>query len=240
MSISIRIQGRRIYIAGETYPVKDQIRAIGAKWDADHKMWWVGLTARAEAEQLAARLNAAPAKASRAAAPARKPSPAKVEGEFSVSRPSRDRHDRYEVGACIFFGKINGGCYGTIIEAGKSKDDDDDQWMCWARVRPATEDELAPVRARREAAASKKADAERLKAIHQQVRRQSFDGPRPEGRTIVIETQPMGPQTIYIVSGETVYAKHPGYHDDWRETVGQVTDAALASEIVALADRLGL
>lgn len=57
MSIQIETEGRRTYIVGNTYPVRDQIRALGAHWDSERKAWW---TAKAEeARQLAERLNGA-------------------------------------------------------------------------------------------------------------------------------------------------------------------------------------
>lgn len=85
-----------------------------------------------------------------------------VEGEWSVERRSSGKNDSYTVGDCIFFSKVNGGTYGVIIEAGKYRDDDTDEWMCTARVRPATEDEIAPVRARREERAAAKQAAKEL------------------------------------------------------------------------------
>lgn len=59
MSIQIQTEGRRTYLLGNTYPVRDQIRALGAHWDPDRKAWW---TAKAdEARQLVERLNGAQA-----------------------------------------------------------------------------------------------------------------------------------------------------------------------------------
>lgn len=60
--ISIETQGRRHYIKGNTFPIKDQLRAAGCKWDPDHKAWWT--SKREVAEQLA---GAAPAAAPAAA-----------------------------------------------------------------------------------------------------------------------------------------------------------------------------
>lgn len=57
MSITLQPEGRRTYITGNTYPHRDAIRGIGAKWDADRKAWWTGK--RAEAEALVAKLGAA-------------------------------------------------------------------------------------------------------------------------------------------------------------------------------------
>lgn len=58
MSITIQTEGRRTYIAGNTYPHRDAIRDIGAHWDAARKMWWTAK--RAAAERLAAQINQAP------------------------------------------------------------------------------------------------------------------------------------------------------------------------------------
>lgn len=57
MTISIQTEGRRSYIVGNTYAVREKIKALGAHWDGQRKAWW---TAKAdEAAQLVAALNAA-------------------------------------------------------------------------------------------------------------------------------------------------------------------------------------
>ncbi|HKY40745.1 MAG TPA: hypothetical protein VJN18_32645 [Polyangiaceae bacterium] len=60
-TITIQSEGRRHYLIGNTYPIKDKLRAAGAKWDSDRKAWWTGK--RDLAEQLAsgASAEAAPA-----------------------------------------------------------------------------------------------------------------------------------------------------------------------------------
>jgi hypothetical protein len=55
MTITIQSEGRRHYLVGNTYPIKDAIRAAGCKWDADRKSWWTGK--RETAEALAAKLS---------------------------------------------------------------------------------------------------------------------------------------------------------------------------------------
>lgn len=40
MSITIETVGRRHYITGNTYPMKDQIRAAGCHWDGERRAWW--------------------------------------------------------------------------------------------------------------------------------------------------------------------------------------------------------
>src|SRR3990167_10623125 len=58
MSITLQIEGRRTYIIGNTYPIRDRIKALGAHWDGDRRAWWT--SKRAEAEQLVAQLNEQP------------------------------------------------------------------------------------------------------------------------------------------------------------------------------------
>lgn len=42
MSVTIEKQGRRIYLIGNTFPLKDRIKAMGGHWDGDRRAWWVG------------------------------------------------------------------------------------------------------------------------------------------------------------------------------------------------------
>ena len=49
-----------VEITGNTYPVKDKLRAIGAKWDAGKKCW---LISSRKAQEAAAIVKTAPAKA---------------------------------------------------------------------------------------------------------------------------------------------------------------------------------
>ena len=42
MSIQIEKVGRRYYVTGNTYAIKDQLRSKGCKWDPDRKQWWTG------------------------------------------------------------------------------------------------------------------------------------------------------------------------------------------------------
>ena len=44
----------RIAITGNTYPVKDQLKALGARWDADTKAWMVPASQAAAARALVA------------------------------------------------------------------------------------------------------------------------------------------------------------------------------------------
>lgn len=42
MSITVQKIGRRHYLRGNTYPVKDSLRTAGCKWDPAEKAWWTG------------------------------------------------------------------------------------------------------------------------------------------------------------------------------------------------------
>lgn len=54
MAIQTQNEGRRTYLIGDTYPIRDQLRDAGAHWDAARKAWWLG--SRERAEQLAGAL----------------------------------------------------------------------------------------------------------------------------------------------------------------------------------------
>lgn len=60
MSAAIQIdsQGRRHYLRGNTYPIKDALRDAGCKWDGAEKAWWTGK--REVAERLLAAAVTAP------------------------------------------------------------------------------------------------------------------------------------------------------------------------------------
>lgn len=52
--ITTEVDGRRIYIKGNTYPIKDQIKALGGKWDDGRKAWWIGAAKGAALDALLA------------------------------------------------------------------------------------------------------------------------------------------------------------------------------------------
>lgn len=56
MTITLEHVGRRIYLIGNTYPVKDQIRDAGAKWDPERKAWYVGSQRKEVAEKIVGHL----------------------------------------------------------------------------------------------------------------------------------------------------------------------------------------
>lgn len=58
MNIQISSEGRRHYLTGNTYPIKDQLRSAGAHWDRDRGAWWT--SKRDVAESFLAAASAAP------------------------------------------------------------------------------------------------------------------------------------------------------------------------------------
>ncbi len=49
MALTIESSGRRHYLCGDTYAIRDKIKAAGFKWDPDRKCWWTGQREKAEA-----------------------------------------------------------------------------------------------------------------------------------------------------------------------------------------------
>jgi len=60
-SITLEKEARRVYFIGDTYAIKDDIKALGGHWDPARRAWWVGTGKVAEAEKLISDLTAAPA-----------------------------------------------------------------------------------------------------------------------------------------------------------------------------------
>lgn len=49
-----------VAVTGNTYPVKDKLKELGAKWDKDNKQWLVPEDKKAEAEKLVSEASKAP------------------------------------------------------------------------------------------------------------------------------------------------------------------------------------
>lgn len=59
MTITIATEkvGRRIYVTGNSYAVKDRLKAAGCKWDPQRKQWWIGCTRRQKIEAIVGKLD---------------------------------------------------------------------------------------------------------------------------------------------------------------------------------------
>lgn len=61
MGVALQQDGRRIYITGDTYSLKDRIKGMGGHWDGDRRCWWVGSAKKSEAEALVSTAASTPA-----------------------------------------------------------------------------------------------------------------------------------------------------------------------------------
>lgn len=76
MNISIQSEGRRHYIIGDTFPIRDSIKNAGCKWDPTRKAWWTGK------KELAEKL--ATTSSDTAPASDRSPTPKEAPGEGAI------------------------------------------------------------------------------------------------------------------------------------------------------------
>jgi len=52
--ITMQAEGARVYAIGNTYPIRDRLRSLGAHWDGDRKAWWIGAAKRSDLEAMLA------------------------------------------------------------------------------------------------------------------------------------------------------------------------------------------
>lgn len=72
--LTLQQDGARVYVLGQTYALRDALRAAGGHWDSARRAWWVGRAKRAEIEAVIAREATAATETERApAADDRKP-----------------------------------------------------------------------------------------------------------------------------------------------------------------------
>jgi hypothetical protein len=64
MTLTIKTEkvGSRIYIAGNTYSVKDRLKSAGCHWDGERKQWWIGTAKAAKIESIVGKLDGAEVK----------------------------------------------------------------------------------------------------------------------------------------------------------------------------------
>lgn len=61
MALTIETAGRRIYVLGDTYPIRDMLREAGCRWDPERRAWWGGATKREALDALVASMGSASA-----------------------------------------------------------------------------------------------------------------------------------------------------------------------------------
>lgn len=50
--ITMERAGQRVYVAGNTFALKDRLKSIGCHWDGDRRQWWIGAAKTAALESL--------------------------------------------------------------------------------------------------------------------------------------------------------------------------------------------
>lgn len=60
-SIATEKVGARIYVTGNTYAVRDQLKSAGCHWDGDRKQWWIGAAKATAISSIVDGIAAAPA-----------------------------------------------------------------------------------------------------------------------------------------------------------------------------------
>lgn len=61
MNIGTETVGTRVYVTGNTYAVKDQLKSAGCHWDGDRRQWWIGKAKLSAIEGIVSGLASAPA-----------------------------------------------------------------------------------------------------------------------------------------------------------------------------------
>lgn len=185
-------------IRGRTYPVKDAIKALGGRWDADARCWRVPESKEAEARALVAGPPAVDDFAAREEYRPRRPRqpewPPLPEGHIDISRGEGYGGEARPVGAAIVAGTYGVGAAlepaGSvwIVTRARSiyyRDDgmsfgvgDERGYVYVHRVRPATEEEAAPILA---ALAARREREEAAAALSIAARAIRTEGEYPEG-----------------------------------------------------------
>jgi hypothetical protein len=57
VSLGTEVVGKRVYVTGNSYPVKDRLKAAGCHWDGDRRQWWIGLGKEAAIAAIVGGLN---------------------------------------------------------------------------------------------------------------------------------------------------------------------------------------
>lgn len=243
---------RMVAISGNTYPIKDQIRALGGRWDADARCWRVPEDKADEARALVAGAPKQPQRyvsaSARYAPPRRRsrdygerPTDELPEGHVLWSRGEGYGGEAKSVGEVLAAGgygfsgpELPAGTYWRVTHAWGWYCDDEEMGMSvgvgdergyihYARVRPATEEESAPVRAHAAAAQLRREAREELERIAKQIHQEGEyprEAQRLEGDWLLI---PGSGNPLYgrgewlVITGEALWAvQNNGMDgDDW-------------------------
>jgi hypothetical protein len=51
-NITFQEEGKRVYVLGNTFPIKSAIKDCGGHWDGDKKAWWIGAKKKEELQRV--------------------------------------------------------------------------------------------------------------------------------------------------------------------------------------------
>ncbi|TXH55356.1 MAG: hypothetical protein E6Q97_08950 [Desulfurellales bacterium] len=118
--LGIEQVGSRVYITGNSYPVKERLKAVGCHWDAERKQWWIGTGKRETIEAVLAGTDGAePTETEKQEQLSRKPLIGKIEYKgrvyFGIGYSTRTRKYHLTVMDCsIEFWALETEC--TIVK----------------------------------------------------------------------------------------------------------------------------
>ena len=51
-AIELESCGKRVYVVGNSFPIKDRLKSAGCHWDGERRQWWIGANKRSEVERI--------------------------------------------------------------------------------------------------------------------------------------------------------------------------------------------
>lgn len=57
LQISTETVGARVYVTGNTFAIKNELKAAGCHWDGDRKQWWIGKAKQADIAAIVGKLD---------------------------------------------------------------------------------------------------------------------------------------------------------------------------------------
>ena len=85
-----------VQITGNTYPVKDQLKALGARWNGENKCWMIDAAKADEALEIVAGSKSAPARRRYTGAPTSYRSLSRPGVQAKIEASWNRREDRFE------------------------------------------------------------------------------------------------------------------------------------------------
>lgn len=69
MTLTVEQVGRRVYVVGDTFSLRERLKQAGCSWDADRRQWWIGAARRQAVVDIVAKADVSPQTAYKKASP---------------------------------------------------------------------------------------------------------------------------------------------------------------------------